>query len=335
MAESTAAIAPNSITSPENKGPSKKIGPLDLTSRESKELVIGFSGAIGSGMEYVTDVIKLVLEEQGYRVVHIKLSRFIEFLLKNKLIAHWDDCPRPTNRLEQLQIAGNLLRNQHSPDFLSEIAIAYMLTDRHQQAAGGRGGAQSLDAIVPRRTAYLVDQLKHPAEVALLRRIYGNLFYLIGVLTGEKQRLRNLNKILSAQEVTSAIERDRHDEDAYGQQLDKTLKLADFFVRNNYQNTDALRVPLQRFLALIHGQTARTPTRDEYAMYVAYSAGLRSACLSRQVGAAITNADGNVISTGCNDVPKAKGGLYSEDDGANDHRCIHIEGVTCRLSADH
>ena len=63
-------------------------------------------------------------------------------------------------------------------------------------------------------------------------------------------------------------------------------------------------------------------------MYVAYSAGLRSACLSRQVGASISDATGSVISTGCNDVPKANGGLYSEDD-AQDYRCIYMQGGKC------
>jgi len=35
----------------------------------------------------------------------------------------------------------------------------------------------------------------------------------------------------------------------------------------------------------------------------AYCPSLRSACLSRQVGAAMSDLNGNVISTGCNPVP--------------------------------
>lgn len=100
-------------------------------------------------------------------------------------------------------------------------------------------------------------------------------------------------------------------------------------MRNNLQNDSALNQPLKRFFHLVHGETARTPTKAEYAMYAAFSAGLRSACLSRQVGAAITDAQGNVLSTGCNDVPKGGGGLYSEDDQPSDHRCIHLEGGIC------
>jgi deoxycytidylate deaminase len=107
------------------------------------------------------------------------------------------------------------------------------------------------------------------------------------------------------------------------------MKHADFFLRNNHQNKEALEKPLSRFLDLIHGKTARTPFKAEYAMYAAFSASLKSACLSRQVGASITDEEGTVISTGCNDVPKALGGLYSAEDGADDHRCINLAGGKC------
>ena len=44
-------------------------------------------------------------------------------------------------------------------------------------------------------------------------------------------------------------------------------------------------------------------------MYMAFSASLRSADLSRQVGAVVTN-NSNILSTGANDIPQAGGGLY-------------------------
>jgi deoxycytidylate deaminase len=47
-------------------------------------------------------------------------------------------------------------------------------------------------------------------------------------------------------------------------------------------------------------------------MHDAYSSSLRSACLSRQVGAALVDAKGNLIATGTNEVPKAGGGVYGE-----------------------
>jgi len=45
-------------------------------------------------------------------------------------------------------------------------------------------------------------------------------------------------------------------------------------------------------------------------MYLAYAASLRSGDLSRQVGAALIDANGDLLDVGCNDVPKYGGGLY-------------------------
>jgi cytidine deaminase len=43
-------------------------------------------------------------------------------------------------------------------------------------------------------------------------------------------------------------------------------------------------------------------------MYMAKSASLRSAALTRQVGAAIFRETGELLTMGCNEVPKAGGG---------------------------
>lgn len=58
-------------------------------------------------------------------------------------------------------------------------------------------------------------------------------------------------------------------------------------------------------------------------MYAAKSASLRSSDLSRQVGAAIFTADGELISQGCNEVPKAFGGTYWDGD-EQDYRDVKL-----------
>ncbi|GAA4828067.1 hypothetical protein GCM10023232_28180 [Sphingosinicella ginsenosidimutans] len=60
----------------------------------------------------------------------------------------------------------------------------------------------------------------------------------------------------------------------------------------------------------------------------AASAAVRSACLSRQVGAAIYDNVGDLLGVGCNDVPKFGGGLYGEG-GAADHRCFRWQDNEC------
>jgi deoxycytidylate deaminase len=68
-----------------------------------------------------------------------------------------------------------------------------------------------------------------------------------------------------------------------------------------------------------------TPTFDEFAMFMAFSASLRSSDLSRQVGAVVTK-DHNIVSTGANDVPKAGGGLYWAERSADGKSITDAQG---------
>src|SRR5690606_35538144 len=158
--------------------------------------------------------------------------------------------------------------------------------------------------------------LKNPAEVSLLRAVYRENFYLIGVLCGYEQRKMNLKaEGMSVTEAETLIEIDRKEGVSHGQNLEKTLQLADFFLRNSSSNTKTIRDPIDRFLGLVHGDLSVTPTIHEEGMYAAFSAGLGSACMSRQVGASIVDREGKIIATGCNDVPRGGGGLYRESLG--------------------
>lgn len=90
---------------------------------------------------------------------------------------------------------------------------------------------------------------------------------------------------------------------------------ADFFLtyesdKNSKLSKHKLKQQLKRFFNLLHGFPFATPTKDEYAMYLAFSSALRSADLSRQVGAVITATNGDILATGVNDIPKNGGGLY-------------------------
>ncbi|MBC7907259.1 MAG: hypothetical protein H7Y60_11005 [Rhodospirillaceae bacterium] len=72
-------------------------------------------------------------------------------------------------------------------------------------------------------------------------------------------------------------------------------------------------------------------------MHIAVSSQIRSACLSRQVGAAIVDQEGNVLAIGTNEVPRAGGGVYGErDDEAEeeDRRCKACEDPHCSSNAE-
>lgn len=282
-----------------------------LDTRASEELVIAFSGPIGCDIESVIKSAATHLEKQGYEAKTIKLSSFIKRLgEKESLTSASENQPRH-KEIKNLQDVGNQLREKHNHDILAQLAISTIVTNRRSAP--------------PKRKAYLIDQLKHPKEASLLKKVYGNLFYMIGVTASHEKRESNLSNLgIGSTETAELIERDKKEGGESGQQIEKTLKLADYFIRNDHSNSTAIRNHIERFIDLLHGQNGKTPTKEEHGMYIAYSAGLKSACLSRQVGAAITDPAGNIISTGCNDVPKSGGGLYSVADGPLDHRCVHM-----------
>jgi deoxycytidylate deaminase len=67
---------------------------------------------------------------------------------------------------------------------------------------------------------------------------------------------------------------------------------------------------LARFVDALFGKPTLSPTADEHRMFLAYASAVRSGELSRQVGAALVSAAGDVVALGANDVPRRGGGLY-------------------------
>lgn len=96
--------------------------------------------------------------------------------------------------------------------------------------------------------------------------------------------------------------------DPHGQNVGDAFPLGDVFIDTaSRQKAEAMT---RRFINALFGSNEVTPTHDEYGMYMAKSASLRSSDLSRQVGAAIFRQSGEVITLGCNEVPRAGGGTY-------------------------
>lgn len=299
-----------------------------IKSRRTNELVIGVCGAVGCNLQDVVSELKDQFGAFSYEVNIVKVSK----LIKDLAGKHPDlsatspdigsiDSLDFLSRYTALQDLGNSIRDKFTDDALATQAIKFISTNR-QMSMNASGDT------TPPRAVYIVDQLKHPAEVELFRLTYRNAFFLVGVMSPQSARLDYLqSEGLSSVDAQSLIERDRKDNVTHGQQLEKTIHKSDFFVKHSLKSSGNITKPCKRFVGLVHGENGITPTRDEAGMYAAYSASLKSACLSRQVGAAIANASGDVISVGWNDVPAGGGGLYNED-SENDQRCV-VHGKKC------
>ncbi|MFQ1743261.1 anti-phage dCTP deaminase [Aeromonas veronii] len=294
----------------------------EISARTSNELIIGLCGTIGSGLHALRTSIESRLSLHNYVVRHIHISA----LMKEYFSADYSKFEKNIeldsyNRYKGLQDLGNHLREKYNSHILAEAAITKISFYRERDNKD--------PSPTPERVAYIVDQLKHPSELELFRLIYQHNFYLFGVIRTESERKRNLrDEGIPAKHIDELFHRDRKFDDPNGQQTEKTLRDADFFIKNNQSHVAELDKKIGRYVDLIHGVNGITPTMDEKGMFSAYSASMQSACLSRQVGAAILDEDGNMIVTGRNDVPKFGGGLYSSEDGEQDYRCIH-KGAKC------
>lgn len=299
-----------------------------IKSRKTNEIIIGVCGAVGCNLQDVVSELKGQFGAFSYETHVVKVSSIIKSFFDTNdppasyfgKIEHIDALPL-SGRYEALQDLGNYIRNLLGDDALAVQAVKHISAERDiSMSASG-------DSLPP-RAVYIVDQLKHPAEVELLRLVYRNAFFLVGVMSPQSARFEYLqSEGLNAVEAQLLIERDRKENLNHGQQLEKTVYKADFFVKHSLTSSRNITKPCKRFADLVHGENGITPSRDEAGMYAAYSASLKSACLSRQVGASIADAEGNILSLGWNDVPAPGGGLYSSE-SEPDQRCVH-HGSKC------
>jgi len=278
------------------------------------ELIIGITAAVGTPLDFVVSAIREILQQRSYTVETLWLSKFLESLT----LASPDPPPDADEftRISRLMDRGNELRSLVGGGHaLALLAVARVYEIRSERV--GKNARKYLDG-----HAFVIRQLKHPDEVVWLRRIYGDAFHLIGVYCPESVRKQHLvfHGAMSHDQAKALVERDKGEEHSYGQQLRDTFHRADVFVELPGLDQEAMervRSQLERYFRLVFGELDRgiiTPTFDEYGMHLAYTAALRSADLSRQVGAAVFSRERELLALGANEVPKAGGGQYWEDD---------------------
>jgi deoxycytidylate deaminase len=262
------------------------------------ELVLGLVGPVGTELDKFVGKVETALAQYKYKTKSVRLSALAEKLMNSKAPVGESEFDRRIRLMD----AGDALRERR-PELLALAAVKTIHESRDH-----RDAPQPLQGV-----AHLLRSLKHPAEVLALRRIYGAGFFLIGVVTSPAERAQLLETELgcTSEQSQKLRKRDEH-QGENGQRTRDTFQLADVFIRAD--DVDSLH----RFFRLVFGAPHETPQPDEHAMFLAFSAALRSADLSRQVGAVITSETGDVVAIGMNDVPKSGGGLCWP--GPGDHR---------------
>jgi deoxycytidylate deaminase len=289
----------------------------------TEELFLGICAPIGSMKDEVIESLKSILEKKyKYEVEILKLSDYIE---EHKL----EDFVQIEGRTDAFSkliykiTQGNEIRKRYkNKSILVELAIQKIHISRLIDGKRiGDDEIPKIENLKTRRKCYIFNSIKNKEELLLLRRIYTENFYEFSVFSPLEERKLNLrNKDLSSSEIEDIVDIDEYDNNEFGQNVRGTFTEGDFFLRVSEDNKGLLDEKIERYLHLIFESKIITPTIAETAMYSAKSASGNSACLSRQVGASITDEIGNLISTGWNDVPKFGGNLYREGD-LNDDRC--------------
>ncbi|HGO5822964.1 TPA: anti-phage dCTP deaminase [Mannheimia haemolytica] len=255
---------------------------------DDSELIIGIVSSVGTPSHRIITPLKDRLEGFGYSVTEIRVSQFLPPPAQGV---------REDERIFHFMTEGDSFREKSNNNSILAIASTVKIKELR-------------DINRADKNAYIINSLKHPDEVELLRKVYGDGFYLFGIHSDKPSRKEYLEKDKHCEpyKADELIKIDENEDKKHGQKTRDTYHLSDFFL-NLSDNEKQVKNTIQRFLELIFSDPYKTPTFDEYAMFMAFNSSVRSADLSRQVGAVISR-NNQILSTGANDVPKFGGGLY-------------------------
>lgn len=330
----------------------KRSGQDVLKGLRTNEVFVAIVGPAGSGSGTAAKILKAFLEETDFEVEIVKASALIRGAAES--------AGRPVPPIGARKSIENVEMMQDRGDELREGKLYARPEDHSAIARLALKQIAELRATLQRQTfsgvpvepdgthrAYIIDSLRHPAEVSILREVYQDAFTLLGIVCDPVKREKRIRENFFdrsqwgeptvREQVRDFLTRDEDAPEKHGQHVSDTFHEADFFVDNSIDAGDDLALTgmndqLRRFVNLITQSKIVRPTISETAMHHARSAQMRSACLSRQVGAALVDANGNIVATGTNDVPQAGGGLYGEGftiQLEGDQRCAFRDSVFC------
>lgn len=287
-------------------------------------VVISIAGPYGAGSTSLADELNTIINDwPGCKAIQVRVSDILRRANKQlDLQKEINDQPASPKRREDLQKVGTELRKKDLFSVGNLIALHILIQAKELEDNNKLNGVGTL--------FFIVDSLKNVNDVVRLKEIYEDEFFLIFISSDRETRWRRAKDYQGWQEKNRP-EFDRLDSvdnnesllhphaGEAGQQVGKLATVADYYIVNS-QNRDDLHESGNRFIHLIMGNDRNQPTVHEHSMHLAFSASLKSYCLSRQVGAAIIDEAGSLLSVGHNDVPKAGGGLYCQE-CSNDSRC--------------
>lgn len=237
-----------------------------------------------------------------------------------------DELPRKTGELRNslgeksfvhlYQILGKNLRLSGSPFSESlKQGKSLVIAKRVERVLNAiRGGAEKMTGEPVR---IVIDAIRNPLEALYFQNRYADFLLLAVTAPDKERRSRLLGKNLTDADVVKIdkaeyTSHEAEDADYYSvQDIQACLQRADLYVSNPdvpslVEKHQSLAAQLIKFIALLSRPGIVTPSPVERCMQVAYTAKLNSGCISRQVGAAVTDQFFSIRSIGWNDVPQGQ-----------------------------
>lgn len=162
-----------------------------------------------------------------------------------------------------------------------------------------------------KRVLVVIDAFRNPYEATFFKDRY-SAFYLFAVNASDDERKNRL--VQNGFSYADFVDLDKKEypslentiNDFFRINIEKTVEIADIHINNSDSESKTYaetKRQLIRYIGLIMHPGLVPPTQIEYCMQVAYDSKLNSGCLSRQVGAVISDKDYNIIATGWNTTP--------------------------------
>ncbi|ENP8456513.1 deoxycytidylate deaminase [Photobacterium damselae] len=169
---------------------------------------------------------------------------------------------------------------------------------------------------VTKNKAYIViDAIRNPYEAKFFKDRYA-AFHLVSINAPDEHRskyMQKLHKFSSEQiDTIEKIESGKVKGDFVAftnQNVKKCIEISDihlFNPKNEFDNNNILKAQIVWYVALMQHPGLVPPSSMERVMQVAYTMKMNSGCISRQVGAVVTDSNNSIKSVGWNDVAKGQ-----------------------------
>ncbi len=165
-----------------------------------------------------------------------------------------------------------------------------------------------------KKSFIVIDAIRNPFEAQYLRERY-SAFYLISINAPNLNRIDRLTNLGYTKEKIQSLDKKEYPKKLKGvekficQDMQKCIELSDIHINNPHDqglDLSKLKKQLVWYIALIKHPALVTPTPLERTMQIAYQVKLNSACISRQVGAVITDRNYAIKAVGWNSSAEAQ-----------------------------